>query len=121
MSKFTRGFNIKQQNKYFAGLANKGERYQNVTAHEMVAELAVAMAQETYEELASKSDVFYGCNKNREDFVRHMAPLIREEAKQFLAGMLNDNSISDVEKEQIYEALKLDRHLKRGVTTITKE
>ncbi len=100
---------------------NPNLRYPDVTAHEMVGKLCTEMAQTIYEELASKSDLFYRVNEEREDFVKQCAPTLREEAVSLLAQMLNDDSVSQVEKDQIYKALILDKQLPRTGTSIVRE
>lgn len=77
-------------------------------AHKMVAELQVAMAHEVYDALASKDDKFYK-EWNETEFVNQVAPTLRDEARGVLAELLGRNDVSDHDKEQIYEALMLDR------------
>lgn len=76
-------------------------------AHHMVAHVQQEMAQNVYEELA-KNDSFYKEWPDRNEFVRVCAPTLRDEARAVLAEQLARHDVSQVEKEQIYEALLLD-------------
>jgi len=77
-------------------------------AHEMVAHIQVEMAQSIYEELA-KNDIFYRDNPDRNVFVKACAPTLRDHARGVLSEMLARHDVSQVEKEQIYQALLLDK------------
>lgn len=92
----------------------------DVTAHRLVSDLCVKMANEVYEELAYRDD-FYKEYTDRDDFVRHLAPTLRVEARACLAALLNDPDTSDKQKRQIYEALTLDNALPRTGTSIVKK
>lgn len=91
----------------------------NVTAHEMIANVAEAMAQELYEELA-KDNSFYKVNEDRQDFVLHCAPKLRAAARSILGGMLARNDVSDIEKQQIHEALVKDNALPKHGSSAVK-
>lgn len=101
--------------------ANKDLRYLDLTAHEMVANLCTELAQTIYEELASRSDLFYRVNEDRDDFVRQCAPTLRDEAVNILGSMLGDEDLSQTERDRIYQALILDKSLPRTGTSITRE
>lgn len=79
-----------------------------IIAHKIVAEVAEAMAQEVYEELA-KSNRFYAANKDRNAFIRECAPSLREKARKYLAGTLQDNRLSEDDKYAILEGIMLDQ------------
>jgi hypothetical protein len=94
-------------------------RYPNITAHRLIAEVATAMAQEVYEELCSGSNALYKVHGDRDDAVRQWAPMLVKAAKVQLGQMLNNPTVSDYEKEQIYEALVLDATLPKGGLSVT--
>jgi uncharacterized protein YbcI len=97
------------------------EKYMNVTAHNLIADLCVGMAQEVVEELYSRHNEVYSINKNRIDLVRQIAPTLKAEAKKILGTMLGDPNTSDSEKERIYEALILDNQLPHGGTSVIEK
>jgi hypothetical protein len=82
-------------------------------AHKIVGDLAVKMAQTVYEERA-KDNTFYAQFPNRNAFVRQFAPMFISDARAVLTDMLQQESISDAEREDIFNALILDRTLPRG-------
>ncbi len=84
-----------------------------IYAHKMVADLAVQMVQAAYEDIASDNDC-YAMMPPRSEFVKQWAPRFVDAARQQLAAMLSNRMVSDSEKEQIFEALYLDRTLPRG-------
>lgn len=90
-------------------------------AHKRVAQIAVAMANEIYEELAPRNQ-FYAAFPDRREFLNQCAPTLIHEARSALAKMLSDPGISDHDKEEIFEALELDRAIpdaeNRSVTTL---
>jgi hypothetical protein len=102
------------------GKLYKPGRYQDVTAHELIAKTAVEMAQEVYEELCSGSNAIYKVQGDRDDFVRQCAPTLKAAAKVLLGNLLRSNTTSEYEKEQIYEALVLDHMLPKTGTSITR-
>lgn len=93
-------------------------RYQNVTTHRLIAETAVGMAQTVYEELCSGSNAIYKVHGDRTDFIKQCAPTLHKAAKVVLAQMLGDPRTPQSEKDQIYDALMMDRLLPTGGTSI---
>jgi hypothetical protein len=93
-------------------------KYPNITAHGMVAEMCVSLAQEVYEEKASKND-FYAQYPDRDDFVRTWAPEFRQEARECLGAMLGRPDVDEATKDKIFEALCLDKALPKSGTSMT--
>lgn len=92
-----------------------------VNAHKMVADLCEKMAQEVYEECATRYNNWYAMNPNRRAFVQECAPTLRQQARTILAGMLGDPKVSDKEKARIYDALILDKTIPQtGVWELPK-
>ena len=81
---------------------------QDSYAHRMVAHVQQEMAQQVYEELASKNDKFFSEWPDRNAFVQMCAPTLRDAARGVLSEQLNRHDVPHAEKEQIYEALLLD-------------
>jgi hypothetical protein len=79
-----------------------------VNAHKLVSNLCEEMAQTIYEELAKRNN-FYAMYPDRREFVREIAPTLREDARRTLAEMLSRNDVALHEKEAIHEALILDK------------
>ena len=77
-------------------------------AHQMVAHVQQEMAQSVYEELA-KNDQFYQQWPDRAAFIKMCAPTLRDAARGVLSEQLARHDVSHAEKEQIYEALLLDK------------
>lgn len=98
-------------------------RYPDVTAHRLVAQTAVEMAQEIYEELCSGSNAIYKVHGDRDDFIRQCAPTLRAAARAVLAEMLTkpEHEVSQWEKDKIYEALVMDAELPTTGTSVVKK
>jgi hypothetical protein len=96
-------------------------RHPDITAHTMVAAMALDLAQEVYEELASRSNEFYKVNQDRDDFIRQCAPTLRAEARTALGMMLSDPDLATSWKDKIFEALVLDAALPKTGTSIVKQ
>lgn len=92
----------------------------NITAHKLIANLCVEMANEIFEEIAPNNKI-YGILKlaGRDHFIEHVAPTLKPAAIGILGSMLGDPKTSDKEKEIIYEALVLDKSLPKGGDSIT--
>lgn len=88
-------------------------QYQDITAHQLVADTAVGLAQELYEELCSRHNGVYARYRDRAHFVREVAPQLRQEARQALALLLGDPKTPESEKSRIHEALVQDNLLPR--------
>jgi hypothetical protein len=82
-----------------------------IIAHELVAATAKGMAECLYEELA-KDNVFYKNNPDQKKFVNMMYPILIEQARTTLAGMLG-GGFPEALKEQIHDALVKDSTLPR--------
>lgn len=92
-------------------------------AHRLVLDTAIAMAHEMYDTLMV-DDVWYGVWKKRNPgagakaletrFVNKVLPQILPQARATLASMLNKPNITQVQKDQIYEALLADNILTHG-------
>jgi len=80
---------------------------QDSFAHKMVAHVQQEIAQSIYEQLAKRDD-FYKTWPDRAVFVKQCAPTLRDAARSVLSEQLARHDVSQVEKEQIYEALLLD-------------
>lgn len=95
----------------------------DTTMHAMVAEVAIGMARELYDQLKS-DNAFYKHNNSKDDeryFLERIAPLCRKGARAILGEMLTRNDVSEIEKEQIHQALVLDNSLpKTGVSVVNK-
>lgn len=96
------------------------KRHPDITSHKMIADVAVGMAQEVYEEMCSGSNAIYKVHGNRDDFIKQCAPTLVRAARIMLSQMLGDPKTPEWEKEQIYEALLLDNSLPKGGTSITR-
>jgi hypothetical protein len=77
-------------------------------AHRTVANLQVAMAHQVYDQRASTDNEFYKQWPSATQFVNMIAPMLRDEARSILAGLLTRHDVSDAEKAEIHEALCLD-------------
>jgi hypothetical protein len=88
----------------------------NVTAHRLIAETAVTMAQELYEEVCSGDNAMYRTYKNRSEFVKRIAPALKQHAKVVLAKLLTSPSVTEAEKQSIYDALIMDNELPDGTS-----
>lgn len=95
-------------------------RYPDVTAHHLVAETCVALANEVYETLCMRSNELYRVHRDKNDFIRQCAPTLRQEARKVLGQILADPMTSETEKEKIYDALCLDASLPKDGTSIVK-
>lgn len=93
-------------------------RYPTVTAHQLIADVCVEMANEIYEELCSGSNAVYKIHGDRDDFLRQCAPTLKKAAIAQLSAMLGDPKVSDAEKETIYEAIMMDRVLPKSGTSM---
>lgn len=95
-------------------------RYPDVTTHNLVNKMCVELANEIYEELASRHNTFYKVNRDRADFIKQCAPTLRTDARRALAALLTDPATSQSEKDKIHEALILDNELPRTGTSVVK-
>jgi hypothetical protein len=89
------------------------------TAHKYVAHLARELAETQWEELC-RDNAFYHRNKapeNKAAFLAMFIPDYRKVARSILAQMLARNDVSEADKEEIWEALTLDRTLPKGGTS----
>ena len=82
-------------------------------AHKMVAHIAQEMAQAVYEDCA-KDNFWYFLNKDRDAFVKKLAPTLINEARATLTDMLTRKDVPESQKELIFDALKADREIPRG-------
>ncbi len=82
--------------------------------HKLVAETAKQMAGAVYEEMARKNNEWYSQNPDMRAYVDRSWGFFVEDARRVLANMLGQRTISESEKENIYEALILDKSLVRG-------
>jgi hypothetical protein len=96
-------------------------QYRDVTAHELIAKTAVAMAQEIYEEIMSSSNLAFKESISREDFVKKAAPELVKAARILLGSQLRDQSLPESMKEQIAEPLILDNELPKTGPSIVKK
>jgi len=93
-----------------------------LNAHRLVAEQAVAMAQELFEVYAQENSIYralraggqVSAKQARLVFVERVAPKLLEEARQALTACLSqpDDMVSVSLKDQIAEALILDSPLR---------
>lgn len=93
--------------------AVSGARYTTeVAAHERVAQIARALAEDIFEELASRSNVFWkDWNGRRDEFVTKVSMEMIPEARNVLGKMLADPDLPQSEKDKIYMALVLDSQI----------
>jgi hypothetical protein len=82
-----------------------------IIVHELVASTAKGMAECLYEELA-RDNTFFKNNPDRKKFVDLMYPILVEQARTTLAGMLG-GTMDETLKEQIHDALVKDSTLPR--------
>lgn len=95
-------------------------------AHKMVAETAQGMAHEVWDKIMTTRGDIFERFKNQPDnaglttkeletkFCAKLWPTMLDEARATLARMLTLPSTSPLQKEQIYDALRLDNTLLRG-------
>lgn len=90
-----------------------------LNAHRLVAETAIEMAQELFEEYARVNEVYAAMRAKgksekalRRIFVKRVAPKFLEEARKALSNMLIQEHVSQMAKDEIYEALILDNELR---------
>lgn len=93
--------------------AISGSQYTTeVAAHQRVAQIARALAEEIFEELASRSNTFWhDWNGRRDEFVQRVSMELIPEARGVLAKMLADPNLPQSEKDHIYAALILDSQI----------
>lgn len=96
-------------------------RYQDITAHNLVADTAVQVAEEIYETMCSGSNALYKVHGDRKDFIKQCAPTLRAYARTLLATLLSDPNTCEAEKEKIHEALVLDHQLPKSGSSIIKK
>src|ERR1044072_3377082 len=84
---------------------------QHSFANKMVADLQLKMAHAVYEKKRGRDNEFYKEWPNETKFVNAVAPLLREQAREVLAGMLTQTGITEEEKMEIHEALVLDHQI----------
>jgi hypothetical protein len=82
-------------------------------AHKVVAHVAAEMAQGVYEECA-KDNAWYAMHKDRNAFVRELAPRLVHTARGVLAEMLKEPGRSEADKRHLYQALLDDVTIPRG-------
>jgi len=96
---------------------------QKIHAHKMIADIAVNMANEIFEEAMRRNNELYrqvrkqneelSLESCRKKYVREIAPTLVGEARATLSRMLG-TSISEELKKNIHEALLMDAALSRG-------
>lgn len=90
-----------------------------LNAHKLVAATAIEMAQALFEEFM-QDNALYGAMKAkyrtekacRRRFVKQVAPKFLEEARRALSNMLIQEHVSQMAKDEIYEALILDNEMR---------
>lgn len=90
----------------------------NIRAHKMVAHVAREMAMEVYEYKCLRSNEFYATFPDMDEFVRSVAPTLKEAARKALGEMLAREDVSAIEKQDIYDALILDAVFDKGGYTV---
>lgn len=100
-------------------------------AHELVAKTAVGQAHVVFDAImTSRGDIYKKLQAKWPDadsaeierrFVEELAPTLLDEARSTLAGMLASPSIDHLQKEVIYDALRLDNTLKRATGRVGVE
>jgi hypothetical protein len=91
-----------------------------MNAHRLVAATAVEMAQELFEVYARENDIYRSLIRGgqvtekaaRKRFVKRVAPKFLEEARKALSQMLIQEHVSQMAKDEIYEALILDNDMR---------
>ena len=92
------------------------QKAEEIVAHKMIADLAVQMAHETYEQCASHYNNWYKVNPSRTAFVKRCAPTLVEEARRVLAQLLDSDKLPREEKDKIFEALLMDASIPGNAT-----
>lgn len=88
-----------------------------VTAHHLIADLCVELAEE-FIEILYKDNYTFKNNRDRAQYMREIAPEMKPTAKRILVDILSDPTTSEWEKERIHEALILDHQLPNEGTSI---
>jgi len=90
-----------------------------LNAHKLVASVAIEMAQELFEEYARVNEIYAAMRAKgksekalRKTFVKRVAPKFLEEARRALSNMLIQEHVSQMAKDEIYEALILDNEMR---------
>jgi len=90
-----------------------------LNAHKLVASVAIEMAQELFEEYARVNEVYAAMRAQgkrekvlRKTFVKRVAPKFLEEARKALSNLLIQEHVSQMAKDEIYEALILDNEMR---------
>jgi hypothetical protein len=82
--------------------------------HPLIKEVAIAFAETLYERLAT-NNVWYEMNKDRKGYVRRVWPTLLPAVRTHLATLCGPSSpISELEKQQICDALIKDHSLRLG-------
>lgn len=82
--------------------------------HKVVAETAKGLCGAEYELNCSMSNDFYKAYPSQKQYIRRHWKNMIPAARKTLVMMLKDNSISDILKDEIADALILDRALPQG-------
>lgn len=88
--------------------------------HNYVAKVAQGMAAEVYEQMA-RDNKFYKVWPNQKYFINKNWPNFIKEARGILASMLTMPTYSEEQKDEIMQALFLDRALPAGDTSVQKQ
>lgn len=99
-------------NRHQRRVLQKGQQRQ-IVVHPLILETARGFANEIYEELCLKDNEFYARCPNREAWVTQAVPELLPRAREILASMLSRISVSEAQKEEIYDALVKDGSLPR--------
>lgn len=84
------------------------QKAQEITAHKMIADIAVERAHEVYEENAMRYNNWYRMEPDRNAYVRRVAPTLVEESRRALTRCLESDRLTVEQKNEIFEALLMD-------------
>lgn len=99
-----------------------------LNVHRLVATVAIAMGEELFE-IYARDNATYKALKEagqitrrgaRKEFIKRVAPKLYEDARKHLTEQLGMPEISELAKQEIYEALILDNEL-RANRMVAKE
>jgi hypothetical protein len=85
--------------------------------HKRIATLAYQIALLSYDRCARKSNAFFKVHPNPEKFAKRYQLKFVQLARQALAALLNDPSLTVEQKDEIMEALLADRSIPLGDVT----
>lgn len=89
--------------------------------HKEIAELAYELANEAYEILCSKHNLFYAQNPNRVYWAKKNTGNFVAAAREALTNLLNDDNKTFEEKQRIMDILLAERSLPKGKISLKNQ